>query len=315
MLLPAEFGAVNVAVVAVTGVIVPVDEVHVTPAPPVSFATAAVIVIAWPTTSPPAFGLTVTPLADPAAAIVIVALALFVVSATEVAVSVTAAGEGTAPGAVYVIAVPEALLAAESVPHVAAVHPAPMSVHVTPLFAESPVTVAVKLELLLTTTIAVGCESETATPAATPEAIVIVAEADFVPSVTDVAVMVTVAGLGTVAGAVYVVAVPDAEVIAESEPQPFAQESAQVTPLLALSFVTVAVNACVLPTATDAVVGVIVTVTDVDPPPPVPGVELEPPPQPVASPIARAPIANVAIAKVCRQLRSLCARTITLLQF
>jgi hypothetical protein len=188
------------------------------------------------------------------------------------------------------------------------------------LFAESPVTVAVKFEVLfevpLTTTIAVDCESETATPAAAPDVIVIVAEADFVPSVTDVAVMVTVAGLGTAAGAVYVVAAPDAELVAESAPQPFAvaQESAQVTPLPPLSLVTVAVNACVFPTATEAVVGVIVTATLLEFPP-VPEVEFEPPPQPANSPIANPPIANVPTAKIRRQLRCPCARTITLLQF
>ncbi len=37
---------------------------------------------------------------------------------------------------------------------------------------------------------------------------VIVADADFVESVTEVAVTVTVAGLGTVTGAIYCVAVP-----------------------------------------------------------------------------------------------------------
>jgi hypothetical protein len=99
--LPAELGAVKVAVVAVSGVIVPLDAVHVTPAPLASFATVAVSVVTCPTTNPPAFGVIVT-LTPPAAVvpIVIVALADFVVCVTEVAVSVTVAGLGTAPGAV-----------------------------------------------------------------------------------------------------------------------------------------------------------------------------------------------------------------------
>lgn len=247
----------------------------------------------------------------------IVALALFVVSATDVAVSVTVAGEGTAPGAVYLIAVPDALVAAEIIPQVAAVQPVPDSAQVTPWFAESPVTVAVKLEVPLTTTIAVVCESETATPAVAPAVIVIVAAADFVPSVTDVAVIVTVAGLGTVPGAVYMIAVPDALVVADSEPQPFAvaHERAQVTPLLALSFVTVAVTACIFPAATLAVVGASVTVTAFELEfPVVPEVEFEPPPQP-ASPIAIAATVAPATAKILRQLRCPCVRTITLLQF
>jgi hypothetical protein len=99
--LPAEFGAVNVAVVAVTGVTVPLDAVQVTPAPLGSFDTVAVSVATCPTTNPPAFGVIVT-LIPPAVAVtmLIVALALFVVSATEVAVKVTLAGLGAVPGAV-----------------------------------------------------------------------------------------------------------------------------------------------------------------------------------------------------------------------
>jgi hypothetical protein len=74
---------------------------------------------------------------------VIVALEDFVVSATEVAVRVTVAGLGTFAGPVYVIGVPEALVAVDSVPQAAPLHPAPESAQLTPLFAESFVTVAV----------------------------------------------------------------------------------------------------------------------------------------------------------------------------
>jgi hypothetical protein len=89
-------------------------------------------------------------------------------------------------------------------------------------------------------------DSDTAT-GASAVATVIVADADFVPSATEVAVRVTVAGLGTFAGAVYVIGVPEALVVADSVPQAapehLAPESAQPTPLFAESFVTVAVNA------------------------------------------------------------------------
>ena len=55
-------------------------------------------------------------------------------SATEVAVRLTAADEGICEGAVYVMATPEALVVAESVPHVLAAQPEPESVQETPLF-------------------------------------------------------------------------------------------------------------------------------------------------------------------------------------
>jgi hypothetical protein len=64
--------------------------------------------------------------------IVMVEAALFEVSVTEVAVSVTVAGEGTATGAVYVMATPEALELEEIVPHVTPLHPAPDNTQVTP---------------------------------------------------------------------------------------------------------------------------------------------------------------------------------------
>ena len=76
-------------------------------------------------------------------------------------------------------------------------------------------------------------------------------------------------------------AVPDAPVVADSEPQPLgvAHETAQLTPFVAESFVTVAVNFCVALVTTDAVVGVIATEIGcaVEPPSPV---VLDPPPHP-----------------------------------
>ncbi|MBV9886835.1 MAG: hypothetical protein JO119_09845 [Acidobacteria bacterium] len=121
---------------------------------------------------------------------------------------------------------------------------------------------------------------------AAPDVIVIVADADLVPSLTDVAVNVTVAGLGTAPGAVYVIATPEPLVVADSDPHPpaVAHDAAHVTPFAALSLLTVAVKPCVALTATDAVVGATVTliVPGVDPPSPD---VLEPPPQPPENPI------------------------------
>jgi hypothetical protein len=123
---------------------------------------------------------------------------------------------------------------------------------------------------------------------------VTVADADFVPSVTDVAVSVTVAGLGTFAGALYVIAVPGALVVADNVPHPFAvaQDTAQVTPFAALSLLTVAVKLCAALVATDAVGGDTATATVVSPPPPVPAL----PPHPAKNTIpatTTAPANNV----------------------
>jgi hypothetical protein len=82
---------------------------------------------------------------------------------------------------------------------------------------------------------------------------VMVAEADFVVSVTDVAVTVTVLGFGIVVGAVYVVAAPLAVVVGLKEPhdEPPPQATVQVTPPFLLSLLTTAVRLVVAPTASD----------------------------------------------------------------
>ena len=86
-----------------------------------------------------------------------------------------------------------------SVPQAVPEQPLPVSVHVTPLLAESLLTVAVKFCVEPVETLAV--EGDTDTLIAAP-ATVIVAEEDLVASDTEVAVSVTVAGEGAVAGAV-----------------------------------------------------------------------------------------------------------------
>jgi len=194
----------------------------------------------WPVVSPPRLGEIAT-VVEPAVAIVIVADALLVVSATDVAFSVTVAGDGTDAGAVYVIAALEALLDVDNVPQAVPLQPAPFSAHITPLFCESFVTVAVKFCVLPALTVADVGETLTPTGAVT----VIAAVELFVVSATDVAFSVTAAGLGTLAGALYVtdvvvtfVSVPH---VAPLHPVP---DSDHVTPLFPVSFVNAAVKFC-----------------------------------------------------------------------
>jgi hypothetical protein len=119
-------------------------------------------------------------------------------SAAEVACSEIFAGLGTVAGAVYVTEVAVALV---SVPHVLAEHPAPETDQVTPLFCESFCTEAVKMAVVETCTEVVAGLTDTAMGRGA-EVMVTLAAFDFVVSVTEVAVMVTVAGDGTLAGAV-----------------------------------------------------------------------------------------------------------------
>jgi hypothetical protein len=101
-MLPGEFGATYVAVVAVCPLNVPLDAVQVTPAPAKSLVTVAVKARLCPSVNPPRTGVTVTLTgpAEDAAVTVIVVPADFVVSLTDVAVNVTVAGLGTLMGAV-----------------------------------------------------------------------------------------------------------------------------------------------------------------------------------------------------------------------
>jgi hypothetical protein len=141
-------------------------------------------------------------------------------------------------------------------------------------------------------------------PAEAAAVTVIAAAADFVLSLTEVAVNVTVAGLGTLAGAVYVTAEPEALVVDATVPhaaplQP-APDSVQVTPLAALSFVTVAVNDPVNPACTEAVVGDTVTEIGVGVPPL--SEVVDPPPQPFSN--TTVTIANANTNRAARSIRT-----------
>ena len=237
------------------------DTAQLTPLFCGSFATVAVnACVPIPACRLCVAGATLTPIVGTAVT-VITAVPLLAPSATEVAVRVTVAGAGTELGAVYVMATPEALEVAETVPHVAPLQPAPAKAQVTPLACASFETFAVKLW---------GCPVCTevmfgATLTPTGAVTVIVAVPVLVPSATEVAVKVTVAGLGTLTGAAYVIATPDALDGAERFPQVTpehpAPESVQFTPLFCASLLTVAVNALVpMPACTLVGVGATKTV-------------------------------------------------------
>ena len=100
--------------------------------------TVAWKVWACPVVSPARLGNTLTATVPVTVAVmVIVALAVLLAIGYGRGRSGYRCRVGTLAGAVYVIGVPDALVAAESVPQVAAVQPAPVNVQVTPLLCES----------------------------------------------------------------------------------------------------------------------------------------------------------------------------------
>jgi hypothetical protein len=137
---------------------------------------------------------------DPlSAVIVIVAVADFVLSVTDVAVTVTVFPVGTAVGATKIVAAPLAVCAGLNEPHVEPPH---VTVHFTPPLALSFATFAIMLVVTLTASDVGGCAASATVIGMTGAVIVIVAVADFVLSVTEVAVTVTAFPFGTVVGAV-----------------------------------------------------------------------------------------------------------------
>ena len=122
---------------------------------------------------------------------------------------------------------------------------------VTPAFALSFATVAVKAALVVAAREAGGLLSVTVI-GALGVVIVIVAEAVLVESVTEVAVIATVAGLGAEAGAVNFVAVPLAVEAVEKLPHcELPQITVHLTPAFALSLLTTAVRLMVEPVSVD----------------------------------------------------------------
>ena len=122
---------------------------------------------------------------------------------------------------------------------------------VTPAFAPSLLTVAVKAAVVVAATELGGLLSVTEIGALGAE-IVIVAEIDFVESVTEVAITVTVAGFGVEPGALYLVAAPLAVEPVEKLPHcELPQVTVHLTPPLALSLLTTAVTLVLVPESRD----------------------------------------------------------------
>ena len=175
------------------------------------------------------------------------ALADFVVSACEIAVTVTVAGVGTAEGAAY-------SPAAVTVPMVEFPPTTPFTCHVTAVLLVPP-TEAVNCCVPEVGTLALTGDTATVTTVAAVT--VTAAEADFVVSACEMAFTVTVAGLGTVVGAVYN---PAVEIVPVVVFPPVTLFTCQVTAVLE-DPVTVAVNCCVAVVCTEADVGDTETLT------------------------------------------------------
>ena len=143
-----------------------------------------------------------------------------------------------------------------SVPQATPLQPVPESDHVTPRLPGSLLTLAVKPWLWLCCTLAVGGETVTATAAST----VTLADAERVPSATEVAVTVTPEP-GTDAGAVYSPVLLTVPTAVFPPATPF---TLHLTPRFCESFCTVAVNCWVIKTpklvevgTTDTLIGAV----------------------------------------------------------
>jgi hypothetical protein len=134
-----------------------------------------------------------------------------------------------------------AVVALLRVPQPAPEHPAPDKVQLTPRFWESFCTAAVNVADRETCTEVMAGEIDTVIAGAAE--MVIEAAEDFEVSAMEAAVNVTVGGLGTTEGAVYVAPVAPALLsvpqLAEEHPGP---DSDQETPLLLVSFCILTVN-------------------------------------------------------------------------
>lgn len=180
----------------------------------------------------------------------------FVASVTEVAVTVTVLPVGTAAGAVYVVAAPLAVVAGLKLPQ-GADDPVELqvTVHFTPAFAASFITFAVIDAVVEISSEDGGADAKLTDMTCCGGMIVIVCEADFVASVTEVAVTVTVLLVGTAAGAVYVVVLPLAVVEGLKLPQAaLPQLTVHRTPAFAESLFTLAASCAVAEVCSDVTV-------------------------------------------------------------
>jgi len=147
-----------------------------------------------------------------------------------------------------VMATPEVLEVADIIPQAAPLHPAPASAQLTPLFCESFCSVAVKFCVRPVCTDAEP--GLTTTEIAGGATMVTCAVAVFELSACAITVMVTVAGFGTLAGAVNV---PSAATVPCTASPPTTPLTCQVTAVFAV-FVTVTMNFCVADVCTEMLV-------------------------------------------------------------
>src|SRR5271165_6918046 len=163
-----------------------------------------------------------------------VALAVFVGSVADVAVIVTLPPVGGVEGAVYKVAAPLAVATGLNEPQ----DPMGVQLQFTGVVAGS-LTVVATIDAVVAITSAPGGEVVRVI-AITGGVIDTVWLFDFVVSVTDVAVIVTLPPVGTVAGAVYTVVVPLAVLDRLNNPHEPPGMQLQVTPAFAESFVITA---------------------------------------------------------------------------
>ena len=180
-------------------------------------------------------------------AIVTLAVANFVGSACEYAVTVIVGGEGTWAGVVY-------SPVSEIVPQLYPTQPAPLTFHLTWEFWV-PFTVAVNCCWVLGASVTVAGDSVTEMGGG--GTIVTVAAADAAGFASELAMTLMLAGVGAFAGAVYS---PLPEIVPQVTPVQPLPDMLQVTIWLLVP-VTVALNCCVPPVLTWVVDGVTTTAT------------------------------------------------------
>jgi hypothetical protein len=174
-------------------------------------------------------------------------------SATLVATTLTLGGEGATSGAEYTA--PKELVA--RVPQEEPLHPAPLKLHVTPVF-DVPFTVAVKESVAAVETDAlVGLMLNETAGAAT---MLTLADADLLGSAMLVATTVTLGGEGATSGAEYTAPMELVARVPYEEPLQPAPIKLHTTAVFDVPF-TVAVNESVAAVETEALVGLMLNET------------------------------------------------------
>ncbi len=118
-----------------------------------------------------------------------------------------------------------------------------VTVQSTPALEESPVTVALMVEVLVSANDAAG--ARVIVMEITGVVLIVAVAVPLVPSLAEVAMIVTGPPAGGVAGAVYVVVPRLTVVVGLKLPQPLTGRQLQVTPRFLISLATVPIRCCV----------------------------------------------------------------------